>query len=481
MPTNVPGPSFTANGFVAPSESTILAGVNADINSAFGGNLNMAGSTPQGQLAASTASIVGNVYDLFCNMAQNFDPAYASGLAQDALGRIYFIERLPALPTTVVCTCIGLAGTVIPAGALAIAQDGNHYISTGSATIGSNGMVSVTFQCTVTGTIACPTGTLNQIYQAVSGWDSVSNPSAGVLGQNVESRYAFEARRQLSVALNARGSLQAIQGAVLNVPGVLDCYTTENPTSGSVTVFGTVLAPYSLYVAVVGGSTTAVAQAIWSKKAPGCAYNGNTTVVVQDTNSGYNIPLPSYNVTYEVPTPISVYFSVTVVNTAAVPSNALSLIQSALLNAFTGGDGGPRARIGNKLIANRYVAPIVALGSWAQVLNIGLGSINTPGATWTGSIGNSGSASGGVMTVTALSSGTIAVGQFISGTGVLEGTQVVSQLTGTVGGTGTYFVNYSQTSGSESMTGSPANQNSVQININQVPVLSASDIVLTLQ
>lgn len=481
MPTSVPGPSFTANGFVAPAESAILAGVNTDINAAFGGNLNMAGSTPQGQLAASTASIVGNVYDLFCNMAQNFDPAYASGLAQDALGRIYFIERLPALPTTVVATCIGLAGTVIPAGALALAQDGNKYISTGSATIGSNGMVSVTFQCTVTGTIACPAGTLSQIYQVVSGWDSVSNPSAGVIGQNVESRYAFEARRQQSAALNSRGSLQAIQAAVLNVPGVLDCYTTENPTSGSVTVLGAVLAPYSLYVAAVGGSTSAVAQAIWSKKAPGCAYNGNTTVTVLDSNSGYNLPLPSYSVTYEVPAPLSVYFSVTVINSTSVPGDALSQIQSALLNAFTGGDGGPRARIGNKLLATRYVAPIVALGSWAQVISIQLGSINTPGATWTGSVGNSGSASGGVLTVTALSSGTIATGQFISGTGVLEGTQVVTQLTGTVGGTGTYFVNFSQTSPSQSMIGSPVNQSSVQVQINQVPVLSPVDIVLTLQ
>lgn len=479
--TNVPQPTFTSTGFVAPSESAILAGVNADINAAFGGNLNMAGSTPQGQLAASTASIVGNVYDLFVNLTQQFDPAYASGLAQDALGRIYFIERMPATATSVACTCIGLPNTVIPVGALALDQAGNQYICTGSATIGAGGQVTAQFASVVTGTIACPPGFVNQIYKAISGWDSINNPAAGVVGTNVESRSAFEARRQQSVALNARGSLQAIVANVLNVPGVLDAYATENPTGGSVVTLGASLAPYSLYVAAVGGSAASIAQAIWQKKAPGCAYNGNTTITVVDSNSGYNLPLPSYQVTFEIPPPISVYFSVTLANGTAVPANALSQIQGALLGAFVGADGGPRARIGNRLLSSRYVAPLAALGAWAQVLSIQMGSVNLPDSTFTGSIGASGSAAGGVLTVTALSSGTISIGQFLSGTGVLEGTQISLQLTGTVGGTGTYFLNFSQTAPSQSITGTLADENSVQININQVPVCSANDIVLTLQ
>lgn len=481
MATNVPQPTFGPNGFVAPSQSAILAGVEADLQAAFGGNLNMGAGTPQNQLAVSTASIIGNVYDLFCNLTQQFDPAYAAGRSQDGLGRIYFISRIPASPTTVSCTCIGLAGTIIPAGALALDQAGNQYAATGSATIGSNGQVTMQFACTVNGTIACPPGFVNQIYRAVTGWDSITNPQAGVVGTNVESRAAFEARREQQVALNGRNSIQAIQANVLNVAGVLDAYSTHNPTSGSVTVLGQVLAPNSIYVAAVGGSASAIAQAIWQKAPPGIPMNGNTNVTVQDTNSGYVLPLPSYVITFEVPPPLSVYFNVSMVNGTGVPSNALQQIQTALLSAFAGADGGPRARIGSKLMATRYVAPIIALGAWAQVISIQLGSVNTPGASITGSIGVSGSAAGGVLTVTALSSGALAAGQFLSGTGVLEGTQIVSQLTGTVGGTGTYFVNFAQTAGSEPIIAAPANQNSVQVNINQVPALAPSDIVLTLQ
>lgn len=84
MTTNVPAPTFGPTGFVAPSESAILAGVQADFQAAFGGNLNfgtVSGSqtnpTPQGQLATSQAAIIGAAYDIFCNLTQMVDPAYA--------------------------------------------------------------------------------------------------------------------------------------------------------------------------------------------------------------------------------------------------------------------------------------------------------------------------------------------------------------------------------------------------------------------
>ena len=107
MTTNVPPVSFSSTGFVAPSTAAILAGVKADLNTAFGGNLNPALNTPQGQLATSTASIIGNVNDLFTYYTNQVDPALATGRMQDAIARIYFLERLPAEPTALQISCIG--------------------------------------------------------------------------------------------------------------------------------------------------------------------------------------------------------------------------------------------------------------------------------------------------------------------------------------------------------------------------------------
>lgn len=58
---------------------------------------------------------------------------------------------------------------------------------------------------------------------------------------------------------------------------------------------------------------------------------------------------------------------------------------------------------------------------------------------------------GTVMTVSAVGSGALAVGQFVHGTGVTADTYIVSLGTGT-GGTGTYNVSISQTVASEAMT-----------------------------
>ena len=75
----------------------------------------------------------------------------------------------------------------------------------------------------------------------------------------------------------------------------------------------------------------------------------------------------------------------------------------------------------------------------------------------TGTIANSfvvtASIAGTVMTVTAVTSGTIVPGQGCSGANVLNGTQIMTQLTGTAGSTGTYRVNLFQTAASATVNG----------------------------
>lgn len=69
-----------------------------------------------------------------------------------------------------------------------------------------------------------------------------------------------------------------------------------------------------------------------------------------------------------------------------------------------------------------------------------------PEASFTASI------SGNTMTVSAVGSGTIGIGQFVNGTNVQPGTKILSQLSGTTGGAGTYDVAVTQTVSSTTMT-----------------------------
>ncbi|KAK0359783.1 hypothetical protein LTR94_029908, partial [Friedmanniomyces endolithicus] len=231
-------------------------------------------------------------------------------------------------------------------GSLAQATDDTIYQSVSAATIGGSGSVSVLFEALTPGPISCPAGSLSKIYRVVSGWDAITNPADGIVGRDAESRAEFEARRQASVAANARNILGAIRGAVLNVDSVIDAYVTENDTASAVTVGGVSIAARSIYVCAYGGSDADVARAIWSKKPPGCGYTGSTTATVTDTDSGYVAPYPTYSVKFQRPAALPIHFAVSIANGPQVPSDAAMQVKNAIVAAFNGEDGGQSARIG---------------------------------------------------------------------------------------------------------------------------------------
>lgn len=374
--TSVPSITFTPTGLTLPADSDILAGIQADMNAAFGGNLNPSLSTPQGQLATSQAAIISAKNAEFAYFVNQVDPDNAGGFMQDAIARIYFLTRRPATSTAVQVDCLGQAGVVIPVGALVKDSSGNVYSCTSGGTIPISGLITLPFAAVQTGPIICPVNAISGApYRAITGWDRATNSTAGVLGTVVESRADFEYRRRQSVALNGAGTLPAIYANVFDVPNVVDVYVTENNTNNTITVGSTnvSLLPHSIYVAVVGGASSAIAQAIWSRKDVGADYNGNTSVTVTDT-SGYSTPQPSYTVKYQTPASTPILFAVQIANNSSLPSNIVSLVQAAIVSAFAGGDGGTRARIGSTIYASRFYAPILSIVPGLSILSLLIGA-----------------------------------------------------------------------------------------------------------
>lgn len=373
--SSVPKIQFTQAGLVIPAEADILSGVQGDINAAFGGGLNPALETPQGQLASSQTAVIGDKNNEFAYFVNQIDPQFADGRFQDAIGRIYFLTRKPATPTTVAATLTGLSGTVVPAGTLAQDTSGNTYICVGDVTIDITGSVQAQFQNVETGPIPCAAGTLISVYQAIPGWDAITNATDGIMGSVVESRADFEYRRKNSVAINAEGTLGAIYATVYNLDNVLDVYAIDNPSNSVVNtgVTNYPLAPHSVYVAVVGGLDDDIAGAIWSKKDLGCDYNGNTSVIVKD-ESGYNFPQPTYTVKFERPASLPIKFEVNIVDDPTLPSNIVDLVKTAIIARFNGADGTNRERIGSSIFASRYYAPVSAVASTVAVISIYIGT-----------------------------------------------------------------------------------------------------------
>lgn len=377
--TSVPQIVFTSTGLALPSDADILAGVQADMNAAFGGNLNPSLSTPQGQLASSEAAIISDKNAKFATFVSQIDPDTADGFMQDAIARIYFLTRQPATSTVVQVDCLGAAGVTIPVGALVRDVNGNIYACTVAGVIPTGGTITLSFSATVTGPIVCAAGAISGApYRAIPGWDRATNSTAGVVGTVVESRADFEYRRKQSVAINGSGTLASIYANVFDVDGVADVYATENTTDTSVAAGATnySLAPHSVYVAVVGGLAADVAKAIWRRKDVGANYNGNTTVNVVD-DSGYAYPYPTYGVKFMTPANTPIKFAVQIANNPSLPSDIVNQAKAAIVSAFSGGDGGQRARIGSTIYASRFYSPLSALSPALSILSLLIGT-STP-------------------------------------------------------------------------------------------------------
>lgn len=148
---------------------------------------------------------------------------------------------------------------------------------------------------------------------------------------------------------------------------------TASSTTLHCAVGGVALVPNSLFVCAYGGDPQAVCTAIWSRKSPGCNYNGSETHTVFDTAAHYSVQ-PAYTVSYTIATPTAVKFAVAMQAGPQVPSNAIALIQAAVQAAFTGSDDGPPARIGSPIFASRFYGGISALGNWARIYSILIGT-----------------------------------------------------------------------------------------------------------
>lgn len=372
--TNVPAPTLTDAGFTAPSEQDILTGVLADMNTALGGGANTALSTPQGQIAISETAILGDFLSAMLAVFNGVDPASASGRMQDAIGRIYFMERRPATATTVtVQATVNAPGQVIKAGTI-VAQssvDGTLYAAPQDITLPNTNTANLELSCQTAGAITCPANSLT-LYQAGLGIAALSNAAPGATGADAENRTDFEARRQASVAANSIGQNASLMGALLALPGVTDAFVTDNPSQTDMTQQGVTIPAGAQYILVEGGNPTDIGRAILNKKPPGIATVGTHIVTVQDTNPVYAGNQPSYSFHYDRPTPVAVYVTMEIAASDTVPNNAAQLIQQAIMSYLT--TGTTRIRIGKTLYASRLSAVVDGLGDWAEVLTLSIGT-----------------------------------------------------------------------------------------------------------
>lgn len=359
--------SVTSTGITVPQASEIKETFQNVFVNAFGSDLNLDDSTPQGVIIddLTEEKMADNAELLY--LFNQFNPQTANGVFQDSLASIFGINRKIATHSVVSCECIGLEGTVLNGlssgnPAMAISVNGDKFECVDGGTIGSTGTITLQFRSVETGEIPCNANTVNGIFGTVIGWDSINNSNSGTVGEEEESQSDFAERIKKSLALNSTGSLSSVYSKVFDLPEVTDLLVWENDTSSTVTVRGVQMSPHSIYVCekgadVINGdsNTESLAKAIYDSKSAGCATVGSKTCTYTDLTTNVD-----YTFNYDNPTDTDVYMKVILTTSASLSSQA-SIVE-AIIKDFNGDLKNSKITIGSSVYASRFLAVVAGLG-----------------------------------------------------------------------------------------------------------------------
>jgi hypothetical protein len=324
-------------GTIVPDTSTVLTDVQNEFKNAFGQDLIVDPSTPQGVLITSETTSRISVINNNAMLANQINPNISEGIFLDAVCALTGLERDAATPTTVSATLTGVATTVITEGTRAQTQAGDVFETTGEVTIGGGGTVTANFQSVDMGPIPCDIGDLSQIVDGVIGWETISNPAAATAGTNTQSDQSLRALRKVTLALQGVSLPEAIISRLYATPGVKSLTFRENIEASTQIIDGVSMVEHSIYACVDGGTNLDVATSLLSAKSGGCNWNGATTVNVEEPYSGQE-----YAVKFDRPTavPVRVRATVSVSSSLIDPQTAVPAAIMAYVNGEIEGEQG---------------------------------------------------------------------------------------------------------------------------------------------
>lgn len=374
---------LTTTGFVLKTADVIKSEWDESMRGEYGAGFNLAPETPEGQFVGIAVEREALVWEqIEAVAAATANPNGANGTFLDNLCSLTGTLRLTSSQSTVVMTCTGTAGTVLPQGRVASTLVvGSRFVTNASATIaalaawqashsyaigdrvtnGGNayqcvdagqsagaggpsgidpeaivvdylaswrflgagaGAVDAPAKAEDYGPVEAPARSLLNIETPVSGWSNVINVLDAPLGRNVESDAALRGRRNDLLRSQGLSAVDAVRAKVLLVAGVTSCVVFENFTFA---VDADGRPACSLEALVEGGADADIAAAIWASKPGGIQAYGTTVVAVTDSAGG------SRSVGFSRPADVDVYVTFTATKDPALcPSDAATIIADAV-------------------------------------------------------------------------------------------------------------------------------------------------------
>lgn len=320
---------ITNQGAIIADTSTTREQVEAEFKEVFGDDFITEPSTPQGALITRIVEERDAVARNNAELANQINPSLAGGIFLDALSALTGSSRRASTKSIINGAIFGgVPGTIIPEGSIAETGENVQFATTANVIIGSNGQATGSLRAIEYGAISVPANGLNHVASSVLGWETITNPTASVVGSEQESDAELRRRRRQTLALQTTSINEAIVSRLYDIESVHSVYYLENYENTTLSIRGITLQPHSIWACVYGGTDEEVAKALFDTKTAGTGYNGNISVLVTDQTNGRQ-----YEVNFDRPDEINVLIRVT------ATSNTLdlqSLIPDLVMNYVNG-------------------------------------------------------------------------------------------------------------------------------------------------
>lgn len=326
------------DSIIIPDTSRILEDVQAEWVTVFGSALSLDPSTPQGRMMELSVSARKGTLELCALIANQINPYYATGQFLDGQGALFGLNRIKATQTVTLVNIGGVPGTVIPAGSQAKTEAGDVFFTPNEITIAGSGSQSAYFYSVNSGEVPAAVDTLNRIVTPVIGWETVSNPSAPILGIPQESDTAFR-NRIMASRYSGIALFDAIQSKLNALDDVIGYAIYNNPTGSSVVWDSVVTVPaHSICLFIQGGDDNEIAHVLFETVTAGCgytAYSGQSVTVSINYQAGV-ATVPAV-VTFNRPAVVDIKCQVTVKRHNYTGSDLETDVKNAV-SAWAAGD-----------------------------------------------------------------------------------------------------------------------------------------------
>lgn len=350
---------LTAAGFSIRTYAEIYEAIETEFRSNVSESLDTSTESPLGQFIGIVSRQIRSLEELALAVYSSQYPAGANGFSLHNVGALTGSKPNAATFSETLAT-VNVAPGTYAAGSLVAFVDGAPTARFENVTAVSNvamvaGNYSVRFKAQTAGPVRANAGTLTEIAEAVSGWNSITNAEDATQGKNAETDTEFRLRREQEVAATGSTTVDAIRADVLRVDGVTYARVFENDQGE---VVGDMPA-HSFEAVVIGGENADIASAIFLAKPGGGGESvGDVAVSVTDSQGEAHL------VRFSRPEDLNIYVTADLrVNPATYAGNTETRQFLADLAALTFGVGVDvvRARLVSALMSAPGVEDVVAL------------------------------------------------------------------------------------------------------------------------